>query len=247
MDILVINDTKYSKMMYRACDASFVACLSNNKIYEEDDIEHILDNIIKNSKIIVDIGAHCGSHSIIYSKLNPNALIYSFEPQLKMFNVLNLNIKNNDITNIKTFNCALGNKVCKAQMDNICRDGPNEYIDINNNNNMHFNLGGLQIGLNGEDISIEKLDNFDFGKIDFIKIDVKGFEDFVIDGGLNTIMKYRPIIFYEKNNKSITPNMDNHYNKIDYNITQKLFKLNYSITMVNNDNLNNDNYLAIPN
>jgi FkbM family methyltransferase len=238
---LVFNNTKYAKMMYNKYDFAFVSELNKGFIYEENLIETHLSDLIKKSNIILDIGSHCGSHSIIYSKINPNAQIYAFEPQEKMFKILNMNISINNITNIKTYNLALGNKKCLACMDNICKDGPNINIDINNPD-IHFNLGGLQIGINGEPIVIDILDNFNFGKIDFIKIDVEGFESFVIDGGINSIIKYKPFIFFENNSKTVTTDMKNYYNKIDYSIFDKLTSLNYIIKQ-----LDGDNYLAIPN
>lgn len=238
---LAVNNTKYGKMMYYKYDIHFVEELNKGFIYEENMIETQLINFIKKSNIILDIGSHCGSHSIIYSKINPNAQIYAFEPQEKMFNILNMNISINNITNIKTFNLALGNKKCLAYMDNICRDGPNQNIDINQPD-AYFNFGGLQIGVNGEPIVIDILDNFNFGKIDFIKIDVEGFESFVIDGGINSIIKYRPFIFFEHTNRSVTPDMINYYNNIDYSIIDKLISLNYIIKQVDSCN-----FFAIPN
>ena len=40
------------------------------------------------AKVILDIGAHIGSHSFIYSFFNREAKIYAFEPQTEIFKVL---------------------------------------------------------------------------------------------------------------------------------------------------------------
>jgi FkbM family methyltransferase len=239
-DKIVSNETKYGKMIYLKTDKAFVDYLIDGKIFEQDIIENHLMNIIRRSKVILDIGAHCGSHSIIYSKINPDCKIYSFEPQKIMFDILCMNINNNNIKNIKPYNYALGNKNCMATMSDSCIDGHTiGKIDLSSNN--FYNLGGLQIGKGGENIEIKTLDDINFNeKIDFIKIDVEGFENFVIDGGMNTIIRYKPIIFFEHNFKVVTNEMYDYYNPVNFTITEKLQELGYKIIL-----LNTDNYLAI--
>jgi FkbM family methyltransferase len=239
-DKIISNETKYGKMIYLKSDKVFVDCLIDGKIFEQDIIENHLMNIIRRSNVILDIGAHCGSHSIIYSKINPNCKIYSFEPQKTMFDILCMNINNNNIKNIKAYNYALGNKNCIATMNDSCIDGHTiGKIDLSSGH--YYNLGGLQIGKGGENIEIKTLDDLNFKqKIDFIKIDVEGFESFVIDGGINTITRYKPIIFFEHNFKSVTKEMDGFYNPVNFTITEKLQELGYRIFP-----LITDNYLAI--
>jgi FkbM family methyltransferase len=239
-DKILSNETKYGKMIYLKSDKVFVDCLIDGKIFEQDIVENHLMNIIRRSKVILDIGAHCGSHSIIYSKINPDCKIYSFEPQKIMFDILCMNINNNNIKNIKAYNYALGNKNCIATMSDSCIDGHTiGKIDLSSSN--FYNLGGLQIGRGGENIEIKTLDDMNFNeKIDFIKIDVEGFENFVIDGGINTIMKYKPIIFFEHNFKVVTNEMDGYYNPVNFTIIEKLQELGYNIIL-----LTKDNYLAM--
>jgi FkbM family methyltransferase len=237
---LLTGETKYGKMSYYNKDIFFCMSLMTGKIYEQDIVENDLAEIIKKSKRILDIGAHCGSHSIMYSKINPNAEIHSFEPQKRLYTILNKNITDNSITNIKTYNYALGNKNCDAEMANHCTDGPNAYNKLDETN--QFNYGGLQIGIGGEPIKIQILDQINFDKIDYIKIDVEGFENLVVDGGYETIKKYNPIIFFEHNSMVITKDMVNYYNTPRYkNIIETLQSLDYVII-----ERERKNFLGIP-
>ena len=52
-----------------------------------------------------------GIHSIVMAKYFNK--VYSFEPQPNIYQLLNKNIKLNNIKNIDTFNVALGNKNSK--------------------------------------------------------------------------------------------------------------------------------------
>ena len=59
-----------------------------------------------------------------------------------------------------------------------------------------------------------KLDDFEFEDIDFIKIDVEGFEKKVIQGAKNTIIKYNPLLVIEQNDV-ILPG-DQKFSAINY-------------------------------
>jgi hypothetical protein len=65
------------------------------------------------------------------------------------------------------------------------------------------NSGAAHIISNGGDIIITTIDNFckskKVEKIDFIKIDVEGYELFVLRGGENIIRKSKPVLLIEIN------------------------------------------------
>ena len=48
-----------------------------------------------------------------------------------------------------------------------------------------------------------KVDEFNFTDIDYIKIDVEGFEKKVLIGAKETILKYKPLIVIEQNHVTI--------------------------------------------
>ena len=70
--------------------------------------EYELSRFRNYSKSIFDIGANCGVATTILAKQNPNTQIYSFEPFPPTYQLLLENIKLNNISNVKVFNCAVG-------------------------------------------------------------------------------------------------------------------------------------------
>jgi hypothetical protein len=46
---------------------------------------------------------------------------------------------------------------------------------------------------------VKTLDSYNFDKVDFIKIDVEGYEPEVLEGAKQLINRHRPIIFFEVN------------------------------------------------
>ncbi len=65
---------------------------------------------IKNSDIIIDIGAHIGMFSLFATEKNPNVKILAFEPMKKNFCLLSKNISLNNLKNIDIINYAVSDK-----------------------------------------------------------------------------------------------------------------------------------------
>ncbi len=136
----------------------------------------------------LDIGANIGTHTVILSELFKN--VYAFEPQKEVFELLKLNLKENNCTNVIPYNFGLGEKEKKANLG---------FIDKNKSNN----FGGVAIvekegDIKGESIDIKTIDSLELKDIGFIKIDVEGYEYNALLGGEQTIKKYRPVIVFEQ-------------------------------------------------
>ena len=65
------------------------------------------------------------------------------------------------------------------------------------NPTLQGNEGGTAIGNGGDKVLMKTLDSFGFEKISFIKIDVEHHEDFVLEGGRETIRRCRPVMLVE--------------------------------------------------
>ena len=48
-------------------------------------------------------------------------------------------------------------------------------------------------------VNIETLDSFNLKEIDFIKLDVEGYEEKILNGSKNTILKFKPTVVIEQN------------------------------------------------
>jgi FkbM family methyltransferase len=66
-------------------------------------------------------------------------------------------------------------------------------------------------------VQVRKLDDFNIKDVDYIKMDVEGYELNVIQGGLNTITTYWPLLVLEQNaSDGSTPAMDYCINELGY-------------------------------
>jgi FkbM family methyltransferase len=140
---------------------------------------------------VVDVGAHIGTFTVPIAKhVGRSGSVISFEPQPTLFNLLCANVALNGLTNVFTHQAALGKE---ASVMNISR-WRSSYIP--------FNSGQESIGSNSESkptskVTVLTLDSLKLPRIDFIKIDVEGFEEQVLSGAMQTIVSSRPKVAFE--------------------------------------------------
>lgn len=195
----ITND--YGSIDYYINDEEMVKQITPNLFFEQEYVEQWLAPIIEKSNVALDIGAHCGSHTLMYKKINPDISVYAFEPQSMMYNLLCENIISNQLINVACYNKAVGNVSGTVEMNSYAFDGQNSREQIEYGTNNLYNLAGLEIGHGGESVEMVTIDDYDFPEVDFIKIDVEGYEPLVLEGAINTIKRCRPIISYESNSK----------------------------------------------
>ncbi|WP_244834810.1 FkbM family methyltransferase [Clostridium sp. BJN0001] len=153
--------------------------------YEIKILEKIKEFDLKD-KVIIDVGANIGNHSLYFAKVIDSLNVYSFEPNIKLRKIFEKNMKINNIDN-KVFlkNCALSNEECYGNL---------EIIDKNNwgSNKIKYDKNGF--------IQVKTLDDIMLPlnkKIGLIKVDVEGMEYLVLKGAEKIIAKYRPILCVE--------------------------------------------------
>lgn len=175
----VYDDVKYD-LYIDPSDPSGNGCV--DEIVHRD--EYILTNFKKSGGAIIDIGANCGVATIILAKQNPETIVYSFEPHIPSFNLLEKNVKVNNLTNVKAFNLAVSDvsgKTIKLFHSPICSGGnttcsdPNTFVshfdyDFKSQNKLYIESEIKTISL--DDI----ISNNNIESIDLLKIDCEGAE-----------------------------------------------------------------------
>ncbi len=160
----------------------------------------LFSGIIKKGDVIIDAGANIGLYSIFYSKLaGKEGRVYSFEPDKTTNLLLKKNLQLNDCNNVQIFNAALSNKEGYVEMVAYNFDS----FKVSEGDAFKFIKEVIDPGEGDKPgyINAFKLDNLKeintLDKIDFIKIDVEGAELLVLQGSIQTILKYKPTIIFE--------------------------------------------------
>lgn len=158
-----------------------------NGIYEDETINFIKDTIAANG-LFLDIGANIGAITIPIARLRPDVKIFSVEAAPRMFSYLTNNVQLNSFENVTLINKAIADEEGKIV---------NFYTP-----HIKFGKGSIVKAFASEESKVETttIDSIASGnklKVDFIKIDIEGFEWLAFKGGhqILTAMNAPDILF----------------------------------------------------
>lgn len=148
----------------------------------------------KNS-VILDVGGHIGTYTMLAASYTKNKVI-SIEASPENFKFLKHNKNLNSLDNLEVYNFAAGDK---------------EEI-------LQFTAGGSgghvleDQSQKGVEVKCVRLDDLlQLDQLDFVKMDIEGYEIAAINGMVNLLEKFNPVILFECNGHTLkffgkTPN-----------------------------------------
>lgn len=145
-----------------------------------------LRNFIKEDEVIIDIGANIGYYVIIESSILKNGKIYAIEPMPSNMELLEYNVKLNNIENIELFQYAIGEENSSSKM----------YLyDRCNISSFNKDLG--REVLEEVDVEILTLDRFIELYMEeypsFIRMDIEGYEYHLFKGATKLLKNGHPL------------------------------------------------------
>ena len=145
-----------------------------------------LKDLIDTKKRAIDIGANIGIYSYALSKLCE--VVEAFEPQqwcaetlqaYSQFRRRNINVHNVGLSNSNsslTLHIPVSAGICRYYLASFRQlEGENKCVKV----------------------PVHRLDDYNFTDVSFIKIDVEGHESEVIQGGRETILREKPVLLVE--------------------------------------------------
>jgi FkbM family methyltransferase len=172
-------------------------------------------------KVVADAGANIGVFTLYALALGAKK-VYAFEAVKETFDLLKRNLALNHAGRAaKAVNVALGARSGKAAL----KFNPNgEGCSMIKNAAAEVNRGLAYSGT--RTVKISALDALVKGRVDFIKIDVEGYEEEVILGASGIVKKYKPVLSfsaYHRNcDRKKLPEVVRSLRK-DYRITLNFF------------------------
>lgn len=231
--------TKYGLVTLLSNDYIIKTPFTQNNYWDEDTLMQLKQYIDPNRNIL-EIGGHCGTSSIVYASfLNEGSKVFVYEPQSVLFSILTKNIQQNNLQHkIVPFNCGVFCYKGPGIMNAIDLDGGGGTVSrrYTDESTLNCNFGGIGLGTGGEEMEMTTIDDMNLDNIGFIHCDAQGSENFIFSRGVNTISKYRPVIYYEDNERFARYLYDNVCNAYPIFKTASRFrvdefcaeKLNYS-------------------
>ncbi len=152
----------------------------------EPHVEVQIKKYTKPGSIAIDIGAHIGTQTMVMSRaVGENGKVIAFEPQLKFFRELFMNLELNGAQNVFYFWGAITDKPGILKLPNL-----RQFCEV-------VSLLDYTSGYSGLDAPTGTLDSLELKNVSLIKIDVDGMEDIVLAGIKNTILSNKPVVIIE--------------------------------------------------
>lgn len=121
----------------------------------------------KKHSIIFDCGANIGIATLFFKYLYPDCIIYAFEPDPQTFEILNKNIKQNNLKNVYSYKLALLDKKGKIDF----------YVNKQNQGELRMSILKHKFMKNNIKVEAGLLSDFIGNKqVDFLKMDIEGAE-----------------------------------------------------------------------
>lgn len=149
-----------------------------------------LYRLVKKNMSVLDIGTNIGETLLNFALIaGPEGRVTGFEPVDYNYKKCCKNIELNHFKNVEVFRIALSDRKETLSFDE----------------SVNFNSGGIFMQRNSQNssnpVQATTLDDFikekHIERVDFIKIDVEGFELNVLKGGRETIGKLKPVLYIE--------------------------------------------------
>lgn len=193
----------YAKGSVRICNrngVNFALDLSDYSdwlLYFHSEVDNPKDvlSFVNTGDTILDIGGNIGQTALMMAKkAGKTGRIVSFEPYPSTIKRFERNLSINEaIDNVRLVKFGLGSEETVVRM----------YQDCPTNSGANRVLGNdSQSDVGIEKITVKVLDDFlpseeNLERIDFVKIDVEGYEMNVLKGAKKTLLKYKPKLFIE--------------------------------------------------
>jgi FkbM family methyltransferase len=187
----VVLDSIHGRFIVnRHCAFQAEALVKTGATHIEGELANIfvLIDTLPTGAVIIDGGANAGFFTIpVANRIRGRGQqIISFEPQLTLFRALSGSLALNDIDFCDLQYAGLGAAPGTAQVPDIDYGTPQDF-------------GTVQISATGAGTTVEivTIDSLGLERVDFIKLDVEGYECAALAGGIETIRQHRPYIWVE--------------------------------------------------
>lgn len=215
----------------RLVSSLYIKLISADFLQKQYPEIHYLRTLIKPGFNCIDIGANLGYYSVFMSKwATPAGKVIAVEPMPLFGKIWQGNILMNRCTNITLVPNALGaeNKIVRMTtpvIDGVLRHGLTKVSDTNKDSNTTAQSIDVQMITPTEAFAA-------MTKIDFIKIDVEGYEQYIIKEMFSLLNTHKPIVQAELSGTENRANVLALFTELKYEIYvlqhQQLVAINYS-------------------
>jgi len=164
--------------------------LYRRKVHEPNLTKLLLDRFSTSAeRNFIDAGSNIGFFTCLMSKLaGPSGNVLAIEPEPQNFTLLEQNVKLNGLKNVSLYRCALGATEGSAMLGlyKASNRGRHSIVDTNAKEQIKVSVRPLD--------DIVKNSGGDIKSWSLLKIDVEGYEGFVLDGAKETLSRIETLV-----------------------------------------------------
>lgn len=158
----------------------------------EPDLVQLLRSTADGSEVALDVGANVGCTAILLGSIAGE--VHAFEPSPTTSALLERNVARSGLTNVTVHAFGLGERHGESELTHAPSDRSGGFVS----DGTRASAGHVT-----ERVRIEALDDvmgwLGVASVDFIKLDVEGYEGHVIRGAAQTLARCRPVAVMELN------------------------------------------------
>ena len=196
-DFAVIDSVHGRFIINRHCDFQAETLIKTGATHIESELSQIFVIVdrLQSGSIIIDGGANAGFFTIpVANRVRGRDIrILSFEPQRRIFSGLAGSLAINNLDHVMAFNAALGAEPGWRRVAEVDYSQPQDFGLVQVNGETQDQRDWLD----PQQCEITTVDSLSLPRLDFLKLDVEGFEIAALWGGRDTIQQHRPWIWIE--------------------------------------------------
>jgi FkbM family methyltransferase len=184
-----VKRCRYGEMVYQTNDTYVGRSFDLYGEFSEGEVA-LFRQLIKPGQVVLDIGSNIGAHTVPLAQfVGPSGRVLAFEPQRIPFYSLCANVVLNNLDNVVCHQAAVGEVAGSLAVPEL------DYWAENN-------FGGMELTRDFSHrrtytVPLLKIDDLRLDNCHFMKIDVEGMERKVLAGAVETIRRFRPILYVE--------------------------------------------------
>jgi FkbM family methyltransferase len=188
-------------------DISVLGPIADNSGWEPH-IMNLMKQIVRPTDICLDIGANIGALTLVLSDLAADGKVFAFEPSSINYHFLAENIRNNGFQATVCEQIGLGQFEEQKEFTHLVGMEGCSFVNPDKSiEELLKTAWGSDLERITEAVSIKTLDGWakdkKIDRVDFIKMDVEGFELAVIEGGAK-IFDQKPSLIVELNRNTLS-------------------------------------------
>lgn len=157
--------------------------VASGAFFELSLLEHV-KTFLGPDPVILDAGANIGNHTIFFSRICEARKVFAVEPQRKVAEILEQNIRLNELSGVEVIRKVLGDRESRASLCFLPESAGN------------LGATGFRHEASGT-YPMTTVDALNIDHLDLMKIDVEGSEYELLLGARTTIERSHPLIWVE--------------------------------------------------